>query len=325
MGDLAVRRAWVARTEGTALLLTSRMDDTGTVITLHADRARASIAPGIGGSITHFHWGDGPRRHDWLRPATAADLAARTADRLASFPLVPFSNRVRAGRFTFGGHAVALPLNVWPQPHAEHGHGWQAAWSVVAHAANGLTLEYDHPADPWPFPYRARQEFLLTGDELRLTLSIENRGRETMPVGLGFHPYFPRTAECRLSARVDAMWATDTEVMPTALVDADPRLRHEDGLPIAGTVLDNAFTGWRRQATIFWPETRARLRLDASPPLGFLVVYSPAGEDFFCAEPVSHCTDAFNLAAQGRADTGMLTLQPGANLSATVRFRPNLE
>ena len=65
--------------------------------------------------------------------------------------------------------------------------------------------------------------------------------------------------------------------------------------------------------------------LDADPPLGFLVVYSPAGEDYFCAEPVSHCTDAFNLAAQGRADTGMLTLQPGASVSATVRLRPSLE
>ena len=301
------------------------MDDTGTVITLRAGLAELGVAPGIGGSITHFRWMDGSRRHDWLRPAAPADLAARTASRLASFPLVPFSNRIRDGRFTFGGHAVQLTLNQWPQPHAEHGQGWQAAWSVVDRADDRLALEYDHPGDAWPFPYRARQEFLLTGDELRSTLSIENRGRETMPAGLGFHPYFPRTAGCRLSARVGAMWATDAEVMPTVLTGADPRLHSEDGLPIAATVLDNCFIAWQRQATIFWPETGARLLLDGGPPLGFLVVYSPAGEDYFCAEPVSHCTDAFNLAAQGRDDTGMLTLQPGANLSATVRFRPSLE
>ena len=120
------------------------------------------------------------------------------------------------------------------------------------------------------------------------------------------------------------MWATDAEVMPTALTEPDPRLRIGDGLPIAEAVLDNAFTGWQRQATIFWPERNARLTIDADSPLDFLVDYSPAGEDFFCAEPVSHCTDAFNLAAQGRDDTGMLTLQSGANLSATVRFRPSL-
>ena len=306
-------------------VLTPRLDDTCTVITLSADRARVGIAPGIGGSITHYHWVDGSRRHDWLRPATPADLASRSAGRLASFPLIPFSNRIRDGRFTFGGRAVELPLNQWPQPHAEHGHGWQAAWNVVERADDRLALEYDHPAGAWPFPYRARQDFLLTGDELRLTLAIENRGSETMPAGLGFHPYFPRTPGCRLSAQVDAMWATDAEVMPTALTGADPRLGGEDGLPIAEVALDNAFTGWQRQATIFWPETGARLLLDAGPPLGFLVVYSPAGEDFFCVEPVSHCTDAFNLAAQGRADTGMLTLDAGASVSAIVRLRPSLE
>jgi aldose 1-epimerase len=64
--------------------------------------------------------------------------------------------------------------------------------------------------------------------------------------------------------------------------------------------------------------------MDAGPPLDFLVVYSPPGKDFFCAEPVSHCTDAFNLAARGRDDTGMLTIGPGASVSATVWFRPRL-
>jgi aldose 1-epimerase len=301
------------------------MADTGTVITLRADRARAGIAPRIGGSIVHYHWIDGALRHDWLRPAAPADLAAGTADRLACFPLVPFSNRIRDGRFAFGGHAVALPLNQRPQPHALHGHGWHAAWNVVGREDDRIVLEYDHRAGAWPFPYRARQEFLLTGDELCLSLSLENRGRETMPVGLGFHPYFPRTPRCRLSARVDAMWATDAEVMPTALVDADPRLGGAYGLPVADVMLDNAFTGWHRQATITWPERSARLRLDANAPLGFLVVYSPAGRDYFCVEPVSHCTDAFNLAAQGCADTGMLTLEPGASVSATMRLRPSLE
>lgn len=297
---------------------------TTTVINLRAGRAELGVAPGIGGSIARYCWVDGGQEHDWLRPTAPADLAPGTADRLACFPLVPFSNRIREGRFNFRGHAVRLPLNEPPQPHAEHGHGWQAAWNVVERSADRLALEYDHPADAWPFPYRARQDFALTEDELRVTLSIENRGRETMPVGLGLHPYFPRTARCRLSARVEAMWATDREVMPATLVDADPRLGTGDGLPVAETALDNAFTGWQRQATITWPERNARLRIDADPPLDFLVVYSPPGEDYFCAEPVSHCTDAFNLAGQGRTDTGMLTLDPGASLPATVRFRPSL-
>ena len=296
------------------------MSQSTAVIDLHAGRARLGVAPAIGGSIAHYRWVDGERTLDWLRPAADADIAAGTADRLACFPLVPFSNRIRAGRFTFGGRAIQLPLNRWPQPHAVHGHGWQAAWNVVERAEDGLAIEYLHPAGAWPFTYLARQVFALDDAELRVTLAIENRGGETMPVGVGLHPYFPRTPRCRLSAQVAAMWATDAEVMPTTLVDADPNLA--TGLPVAATVLDNAFTGWQRHAVIDWPERRAALALDADSPLGFLVVYSPAGENFFCAEPVSHCTDAFNLAAQGRTDTGMLTLAPGASLETAVRFRP---
>ena len=111
------------------------MDDIGTVITLRAGRATLGVAPRIGGSIAHFHWMDGSRRHDWLRPASQADLASGQVHGLASFPLVPFSNRIRAGRFAFGGHAVQLPLNCLPEPHAQHGHGWQAAWTAIERAA----------------------------------------------------------------------------------------------------------------------------------------------------------------------------------------------
>ena len=300
------------------------MNEITTIITLRTGRAELGVAPGIGGSIAYYRWVDGARKHDWLRPSTDADLASGSADRLACFPLVPFSNRIRDGHFDFEGRSIRIPLNQWPQRHAEHGHGWQVAWTMVERAADRLTLEYNHAADLWPFPYRAVQDFELSDDALRVTLSVENSGTVSMPIGLGLHPYFPRTPRCRLSARVDAMWATDAEVMPTALTGADPRLGTGDGLPLDESALDNAFTGWRGQATIVWPERGARLSIDTDPPLRFLVVYSPAGEEYFCVEPVTHCTDAFNLAAQGRRDTGMLTLHPGARLPVTIRFRPSL-
>jgi aldose 1-epimerase len=78
--------------------------------------------------------------------------------------------------------------------------------------------------------------------------------------------------------------------------------------------LDNCFVGWSRRATIDWPELGARLVIRAEPPLDCLVVYTPAGRPFFCLEPVSHVTDAFNLAAAGRRDSGMLVLEPGETL-----------
>ena len=300
------------------------MNIANSVVRLRAGRSELGIAPGIGGSIAYYRRIDGARVHDWLRPALPADLASGNAGRLACFPLVPYSNRIRAGRFDYRGRAIRLPLDRWPQAHALHGHGWRTPWNVVERMNRRLAIAYAHDADEWPFAYRARQDYTLSEDGLEVTLSVDNVGPDAMPVGLGLHPYFPRTARCRLHAAVDAMWATDDEVMPTSLVRADPRLGSGDGLPLDEVALDNVFTGWHRQATIHWPERDARLSIVADTPLEFLVVYSPAGADFFCVEPVSHCTDAFNLAAHGRDDTGIRILDSGAGLSATVRFRPRL-
>lgn len=49
---------------------------------------------------------------------------------------------------------------------------------------------------------------------------------------------------------------------------------------------------------------------------------TPPGTDFFCAEPVSHCTDAVDLAADGLGDTGLRILAAGESLVATVHFLP---
>jgi aldose 1-epimerase len=53
-------------------------------------------------------------------------------------------------------------------------------------------------------------------------------------------------------------------------------------------------------------------------------VYTPPGQSFFCAEPVSHITDAFNLAAAGQADTGMLTLAPGETARVALTLTPEI-
>ena len=61
-------------------------------------------------------------------PDAGRGAARRQFDRAAAFPLVPYSNRIRAGRFSFRGRAVVEPLNRPPERHAIHGHGWQARW-----------------------------------------------------------------------------------------------------------------------------------------------------------------------------------------------------
>jgi len=295
------------------------------VLTLRSGRAHLTIAPELGGSITRYWWADGPRALDWLRPTTADALARRELGAGACFPLVPYSNRIRDGRFTFRGRPVVMPSETMAAAHAEHGHGWAASWTVVERADDRARLEYAHRADAWPFPYLAWQTFALTPEALTVAIGIRNRGEEAMPCGLGLHPHFPRTPATRLRALVRRMWRADAEVLPVALVDLPSGLDLARGLEVDRVDLDTVFTGWSGSARIDWPEWRAGLTLRARSPLDFLVVYTPPGESCFCAEPVSNCTDAFNLAAAGRTDTGMVVLAPGERLEGEVTFRPEID
>jgi len=114
------------------------------------------------------------------------------------------------------------------------------------------------------------------------------------------------------------MWLTDDEVMPTTLTPSRAEADLSRGVKVDAVGLDNCFVGWSRRAAIEWPEPGMRLVLAAEAPLDFLVVYTPPGRPFFCVEPVSHVTDAFNLAAAGRTDTGARTLAPGETWRAVL-------
>jgi aldose 1-epimerase len=286
------------------------------LITLRAGDAAVELAPEAGGSVTRYWIERGPVTREWLRPTPAGALRAGHPYLAAAFPLVPYSNRIRAGRFSFRGRSVVEPLNRPPERHAIHGHGWQARWQPTEVTAATARLEYRHPAGAWPWAYHATQRFTLTPSGLTVELSLSNQSAAPMPAGLGWHPYFPRTPRVTITADVRAMWLTDEEKMPTERV-APPAAPFGRGR-------DNCFVGWSRRVTIDWPELGARLVMRATPPLDYLVVFTPARRPFFCVEPVSHVTDAFNLAEAGRSDSGTLVLEPGETLSTAVVLTPEL-
>ncbi len=291
-------------------------------ITLRAGDAGLVLTPAVGGSIARYWRETAATPIEWLRPAATDAVTRRDAYGMAAFPLVPYSNRIREGRFSFRGRAVALPLNCPPLPHCMHGHGWQAAWHPVAVDAAHAEIEYRHPADAWPWAYRARQRVALAPERLTVELALTNEGEAAMPAGLGWHPYFVRTPRATLEAGVTGMWLTDREVMPTTLAMPPPGSDPARGIRLDAVGLDNCFTGWSRHVVVEWPEWGARLAMTAEGPLDFLVLYTPPGQAFFCAEPVSHVTDAVNLAAAGRPDTGLRTLEPGETLAATITLTP---
>jgi aldose 1-epimerase len=303
------------------------MDGMSEIVSLKSGSARLDVAPFLGGGLLGYWWELDGQRHDWLLGSREAGVAGFPELRLASFPLVPYSNRIRDGRFVFRGRTVDEPIAPG-HPHALHGHGWRLPWQVTARSDESLTMAYEHRPDPgaagWPWPYRAWQSLALSPQALTLAMGIENRADAPMPAGLGHHPYFPRTKESLVTAAIARIWWPEAGQLPVERVappaQADPRR----GVAVDSVSLDHGYSGWNGIARIEWPERRAHLTMTADPALLTLVIYSPAASAFFCVEPVSHCIDAFNLAAQGMSDTGMRVLAPGESWETAVRFAPEL-
>lgn len=305
-------------------------------VELAAGELRLTLAPDVGGAIASFTriWeqAGATRSVDWLRPATPAMLVQRNPLGMASFPLVPFCNRIRNGRARFEGREIRLAPNHPSDPsspHPLHGIGWLRPWTVTRAGPDGAELALEVPASKaWPWRFSATQQFQLDADQLSVRMTITNLDDAAMPAGIGHHPYFPHTPGTRLTSPADAMWEADAEVMPTGLAVTDAVRSLREGVVLAELDLDNNFSGWEHHTRIDWPADargpQRSLLMKAQSPLDYFVLYCPKGYEHFCAEPVSQCTDWLNLLpTYGPEPLGGTRLAPGETLAASFTLTPH--
>ena len=283
-----------------------------------------AIIPEVGGCITRYCLKTEEQVLEIMRPSTQVGLAPEDPTEMSRFPLTPFSNRIRNGRFSFQGKQIKMLTNFPPEVHTIHVHGWKAPWTVSEVKENRAVLAYQHFPDEWPFPYLARQVLELNGPSLTVTLQITNNGKSAMPAGMGLHPYFVRTPLATITAKTEKMCVNDSENMPLGLELVPETELLKQGLIVTKKALDNLFTGWNREALISWPEWNTNLKIFTDAPLNFLMIYTPADADFFCVEPVSNMTDAFNMMARQDSEHGTKILSPGESFEGKICFVPEL-
>ncbi|WP_297443138.1 aldose 1-epimerase [Acidocella sp.] len=269
---------------------------------------RLRLAPETGGAI-HGWWHEG---RALLRetPPDGADVRDH-----ASFPLIPFSNRIARGQFRFGGEAFTLPRDPRDPRHALHGNALYARWQVAragpASALLSLTYRPDLPQTPFfPFAYTAWQRYTLSPTGLSIGLCLRNDDKRPFPAGLGHHLYFPRTLSTRLRFWAAGHWETGTDGLPSRR-STTWRDEFAQGAALAGARFDNGFYGWARQVEITEAAAGYGLRLRASAALAHAVLYVPETHAYFAFEPVSHGIDAINR-------EGMRVLAPGACLRGGI-------
>jgi aldose 1-epimerase len=181
---------------------------------------------------------------DELPPAGAGQL------------LAPWPNRIKGGRYTFGGAEYQLGLTEPARANAIHGLTRWTSWVALRHESDSVLLRnMPHGQQGYPFCLEIDAEYRLrpaTG--LQVTITARNRGRRPLPYGTGSHPYLTLPVssvdECELSLHAACWLPTDDRGIPSGApepVDGTAfDFRHER--QIGATQLDHALTGLERDS-----------------------------------------------------------------------------
>ncbi|MBC7599361.1 MAG: aldose 1-epimerase [Polaromonas sp.] len=296
---------------------------THTIHWLHHAGQRLGLVPSLGGGVAAWQL---ERKHggvlDLWRPwdGDNPDLYS-----LASFAMLPWSNRISGGGFEHGGQFHPMVPNRVGEAYPIHGDGWLQPWALTQPDQDTLVMTLQsHRFGGNPYNYRATQTFQLLDGGLNQTVSVTHLGQSPLPYGLGLHPWFLRTPQTQLQAGVQGVWLSGADPLPTAhTTDLPPTWDLNQGIDVNGTLVDNAYTGWSGLGRIEWPEHQ--LRLDMCVPAihdhgtddGYCLLYRPPAGSAFCFEPVTHTIDAFHAPGQ----PGLRKLQTGENLSLEVQWR----
>lgn len=279
------------------------------MITLTAGTSKAEIVPEMGGGLAGLWAGDLPVLRPWPGKVSAGPFA------LSCNLLVPFSNRISGGGFTYDGRQHVVQPNLPGEPYPIHGDGFQRAWNIAATSASSARLILTDGVIG-PFRYSAEVTYTLTPHALNTGLAVTSLGEVPLPFGLGLHPWFPRNSTTRLRFNATGIWPETPDHLPATcqpqpLGDGTP---WRDLAPLPDSWINAGFSGWDGHAWIDQTAGAAPVHLVAAQ-LGTALVYSPsANADFFCFEPVSHPVDAHNLPGQ----PGLVRLAPGETLSASM-------
>lgn len=281
-----------------------------------ARHAEVSVAPSLGNLAYEFKVNG--KNALWLPYKTLAELKARP--QFGGIPfLAPWANRLSEDAYFANGEKFRLNLdlgNVRRDPNHKPIHGlltfsrdWQVT-AVRADADSACTtsrLEFwKHPdlMAQFPFAHTIEMTYCLHEGVLEVRTTIENLSTESMPVGIGYHPYFQLHDAPRDRWKVH-LAARDHLVLSKMLIPTGESrpVEFPDPLPLAGAHLDDVFGGLVRdasgRATFSVEGEHEKISVTYGPKYTVAVVYAPPGRAFICFEPMSTITDGFNLAQAG--------------------------
>nr|MDT0660192.1 aldose 1-epimerase family protein [Micromonospora sp. DSM 115978] len=248
--------------------------------------------------------------------------------------LAPWPNRIRDGRYTFGGQALQLSLTEPVRGTALHGLVNWVPWQLESRQPDAVTVTCDmvpQPGYPWPLKLRSRWSIGAAG--LTAEHEVTNVGAEPCPFGFSVHPYLklPDIAVDDLLMRVPgrSRLLLDSRLLPIGAAKVSGTdFDFTEPRRIGTAVLDLAFGDVDAEpdggssVTLTGPEGQDGVRIWADPGFGWWQVFTgdtltgARNRRSVAIEPMTCPPDAF------RSGRDVIVLEPDQTWRGTWGMHP---
>lgn len=283
---------------------------------LNAHGYRLQLLPEYGATIQSATW----TKPDGTELALLEPLQTPEAGLQAGcFIMAPFVNRIADGCFTFENKHYSMPVNRPEQGMAIHGFSRERMWQVVKAAPDHAVLQDEVSAEDHPWRYTITMDVVIRDTGIRIAISLRNDGTETLPFGMGLHPFIPCDTDTTIAFTAKGAFSADSRGLPIGpLTACDGLASGKPEFVQAWRGTDRCYRDWQGQtAQIHWPKQGCTLHLTADGAFKHLHVFVPTTRNVLCVEPVSHFPDVINRPDLGLR-TGMTVLEPHASLHAAM-------
>ena len=164
--------------------------------------------------------------------------------------LVPWPNRIRDGRYAFGGTTHQLALTEPKRGNASHGLVRWVSWSLVRHDPAVVELRYFLPAQTgYPWALDLRTTFEVDAGGLRVTQEATNLGGTPAPYASGAHPYLAVGSTVLIANMYQGVREVDFTSGTGVIVDTYNAFHDADEIAVSGNLI--AIGGGTCGLTIF--------------------------------------------------------------------------
>jgi len=289
---------------------------------------QVGILPETGASIAFGRLKRDKRSYDFLRPTPESSY--RNPSNCASFAVIPWSNRLRAGHFRFQGTDYQLEITS-NDGTAIHGVVRHHPWQVESFSATRLAVRFDS-ADfqniNFPFHFSASINFILDDEQFSIVTWIKNEDKTPFPAGFGHHPYFVRSLvgdadPVELEIPCAEYFQLENSLPSTDPVPVEPRVDFRTARLLGPELINDCLTGRiaGQPARFYYGNSGTQIALHMEPIFQNIVLYTPEEKPFFAVEPVTNANDGFNLFDKGIPGSGVFVLEPREDRHGMVSFQ----